>query len=488
MVRAGSVTRSALLRAASAASLGLATSWAVTGCMGGVVRGRGLARPQTASTAIALVFQTNIPLNFWNPTTQHIFQQFIDAHFNAQHRGLRAVIFPGGWGDTQPQIVATLAGKGYADIFMQCCASLPTMEQAGIVAPLDALLQQDNIPRTLWVREHLRAATYAGHLYGLPAYDATHCIFYRQDMLDQLGLSYPDPSWTAAEAARLWTAASGTNRDGSHRAGMSFYWGSGWMPFWLRGWGASYASPDQTRATMDTAQGRAAVGYFVGLVHSGVAIPGQQNPQLLPSAKAVFAEYHSAHILDVGVQILGNNFKWNILPMPRWPARRATGGGNSSYMLNRDARHRVAAWTLLKWLTGAGGDMSWPKFQIQISLVTPALLNLWDYWQTAVVRTAPVLKGKDIHWFAAPALQDYEYSQVFYRYQPLAADDDVNTWLNAITSGHVDVTLGLKQMQGQVNALERVSQRHPSPDGTTLIAVRRRWARRLARMFAPSGG
>ena len=449
------LTRAALLRGAAAVSLGLAAPWALTGCATGAVQGSGPVRPQRASTVIDLVFQPNVQFIPWNPTTQHIFQQFTDEHFNAHHHGLRASIFPAGWGDTQPQIVATLAGKGYADIFMQCCASLPVMEQAGIVAPLDALLREDNIARTQWVGQHLQAATYAGHLYGLPAYDATHCIFYRQDLLDQLGLSYPDPSWTAAEAARIWTAASGTNRDGSHRAGMSFYWGSAWMPFWLRGWGAHYANPDQTRATMDTAQGSAAVGYFVELVRSGVAIPGQQNPQILPAAQAVFAEYHSAHVVDVGVHVLGNSYKWNILPMPLWPVRRATGGGNSSYMLNQDTKHRAAAWTLLKWLTGAEGDMSWPRFQIQISLVTPALLSLWSYWETAVVQVAPVLQGKDLQWFAAPALQDYEYSQVFYRYQPLVADADVNTWLNTITAGHVDVALGLQQMQGQVNALER---------------------------------
>ena len=141
-----------------------------------------------------------------------------------------------------------------------------------------------------------------------------------------------------------------------------------------------------------------------------------------------------------------------------WPVRQVAaevGFCNASHFSRSFARVFAAAWTLLKWLTGAEGDMSWPRFQIQISLVTPALLSLWSYWETAVVQVAPVLQGKDLQWFAAPALQDYEYSQVFYRYQPLVADADVNTWLNTITAGHVDVALGLQQMQGQVNALER---------------------------------
>ncbi len=466
----GRVSRSEFLRGSVAAIVALGANAVLAGCAAtGSVAGP--VGPAVAANTIELVFQPNVQFISWNATTRQIFQHFVDEQFNAdpKQRGIHARISSAGWGNTEAEIVATLAGKGYADIFLQCCASLSAMEQAGIVQPLDELLKQDNIPRSLWAQQHLAAASYAGSLYGLPAYDATHCIFYRQDLLDQFGLAYPDPGWTSADAARVWASASGTNRNGTHRAGMSFYWGSQEMPFWLRGWGAAYASPDQTRATMATPQGAAAVGYFVDLVRSGAAIPGQQNTQLLPSAQAVFAEYHSAHVVDVGVHVLGSNFKWNILPMPLWPAGRATGGGNTSYMLNRDTKHVEAAWTLMKWLTGAGGDMRWPKFQIQISLVTPALLSLWSYWQATIVQVAPVLQGKELQWFAAPALQDYEYSQVFYRYQPLVADADVNSWLSGITAGHVDVPLGLQQMQDQVNVLEGIGPQQQQAQRQALV-------------------
>ena len=466
----GRVSRSEFLRGSVAAIVALGANAVLAGCAAtGSVAGP--VGPAVAANTIELVFQPNVQFISWNATTRQIFQHFVDEQFNAdpKQRGIHARISSAGWGNTEAEIVATLAGKGYADIFLQCCASLSAMEQAGIVQPLDELLKQDNIPRSLWAQQHLAAASYAGSLYGLPAYDATHCIFYRQDLLDQFGLAYPDPGWTSADAARVWASASGTNRNGTHRAGMSLYWGSQEMPFWLRGWGAAYASPDQTRATMATPQGAAAVGYFVDLVRSGAAIPGQQNTQLLPSAQAVFAEYHSAHVVDVGVHVLGSNFKWNILPMPLWPAGRATGGGNTSYMLNRDTKHVEAAWTLMKWLTGAGGDMRWPKFQIQISLVTPALLSLWSYWQATIVQVAPVLQGKELQWFAAPALQDYEYSQVFYRYQPLVADADVNSWLNGITAGHVDVPLGLQQMQDQVNVLEGIGPQQQQAQRQALV-------------------
>ena len=79
----------------------------------------------------------------------------------------------------------------------------------------------------------------------------------------------------------------------------------------------------------------------------------------------------------------------------------------------------------------------------------------------------------------------YEFSQVFYRYQPLVADADVNTWLNTITAGQVDVPLGLRQMQAQVNEVETTAT--PAPSLQQTIAAQRQTQRRLQGMFAAAG-
>ena len=80
------------------------------------------------------------------------------------------------------------------------------------------------------------------------------------------------------------------------------------------------------------------------------------------------------------------------------------------------------------------------------------------------------------------ALHDYEYAQVFYRYEPLVADADVNTWLNAMTAGHIDVALGLRQMQAQVNAVEQSAT--PPPSLRQTIAAQRQSRKRMQQMFA----
>ena len=442
----------ATLLASSAVVAGCGRRQASSGTAQGVL-------PVPTSGVVHLVFQPNMQFIPMGHTTISLFQEFVDKNFNTnpKFKGIWASVLPTGWGNAQAQIAATLAGSGYADIFHMCCTDIPTLEQAGIVAPLTDLLRKDNIPQSLWSAGHILADSFAGQLYGLPSYDGTLAIFYRQDILDQLGLAYPQPDWTYADAQRIWTSATGRNRDGSHRAGASFYWGSEALPFWLKGWGADYLNPAQDRATMGSTEGAAAVRYVKDLFRSKVAIDGEQNTQLLPSGQAVFAMYHSAHVVDVGVQILGNNFKWNLLPNPIWPKGRTTFVTIDCYMLNRATKHPQETWTLLKWISGAEGDLAWPKFQIQISLVTPSLVSLWDYWEKTITHVAPPLRGKDLKWFYDAARKGYDYPQMFFRYQPLQADGLVNNWLGQITSGQVSATLGLQQMQQQVNALEKVA-------------------------------
>lgn len=90
------------------------------------------------------------------------------------------------------------------------------------------------------------------------------------------------------------------------------------------------------------------------------------------------------------------------------------------------------------------------------NLVTPALVNLWDFWLTAIQQVAPPLRGKGLHWFADAAQKGYGYCPEYFRYQPVQADGMVGKWLTQIVGGNVSPELGLQQMQAQVNALESV--------------------------------
>jgi ABC-type glycerol-3-phosphate transport system substrate-binding protein len=463
---AGRLSRRQSLRAAATAAVGgsfLAACGPVKAASGAATRQSALPTP--AAGTVQLMFQANYQFIPWNATTKTVFQEFVDQHFNTnpQYRGIWATVYPAGWGNEATQYTDDIAGKGYADVFMFCCTDIPNAEHAGIAAPLDTLLKQDNISTSNWSPGHILADSYNGSLYGLPSYDGEMCIFYRQDILDSLGLAYPDPSWNSTEAAKIWTQCAGKNANGTSRAGLSTYWDQGEMNEFMRAWGGLEMNATQDRALMDSQAGINAMTYWQNLYLQGAVYTGGQDTSILPSAKAVFAQYHSAHVVDVGATLLGSKYKWDILPNPSWPGGKSTFCTIDCYMLNAQTKHPQEAWELMKWInlgapTGNGGfDNAWPKFQIQINLVTPSLVSLWEYWQTEIQLVAPPLKGKGLQYFAEASQQGYGYPTMYFKYQPIQAVNIENQYITAILGGKTSPQAGLQQMAHQVNALESVA-------------------------------
>ena len=420
--------------------------------------------PQSGVTQLTAMMNTQGSVA-WNKTTQTLFQEFVDQHFNqnSQYKGLWLTCYPAGWGNASTQITDDIAGKGAADVWLFCCADIPTIEASGLAQPLDDLLRRDNIPVSLWSPGHIAADSYSGAVYGLPSYDGTLAIIYRQDVLDNLGLQYPDPTWSYQDAQNLWQSCTGKNAKGGKQAGVALYWSGVYemIDWWLRGWGAREMSDNQTTATMATPQGAECFNYATQMFLDGVAI-NRGDPSQLTSGQAVFGQYHSALVVNAA-QDLGTAFKWDFLPNPVWPAGRTTFVTIDGYMLNAESKNMDAAWEAMKWVNlgapnGDGTyDYSWPKFQVQINLITPALLSLWDYWQTTVQVVAPPLKGKALNWWAEPSQKGYAYPTIFYKYQAVNATNIVDNWGAQIFAGKVSPTAGLQQMQQQINALEATS-------------------------------
>ena len=415
--------------------------------------------PVPTSGVVHLTFQANTQgLVSWNKTTQTVFQEFVDKNFNQnpQYKGIWATAYP--WGGGTTQVTDDIAGTGYQDLWELCCTDVPTAIHSGFAAPLDTLLRQDNIPTSLWSLGHLEANSLAGVLYGLPSYDGTMTTIYRQDILDQLGLPYPDPAWTYTDAQTLWQQTTGTNKNGQHRFGAHVYNEQEDMDWWLHGWGALEMNSAQDQALMASTQGTACYTWLQDLINAKVITTGRGVKNLISEA-CVFLQAHSAYVINAAEE-LGSKYKWDFLPNPHWPVNQGCMMTIDCAMFNAATKHPTENWELMKWLyVGVPkGDGTytpvWPQFQIQINLITPALVSLWDYWQTTVVTIAPTLKGKALQYWSEPAIQGYARPQLFYQYNWANSQAIEQNWINKIKAGTVTASVALQQMQQQVNAAQ----------------------------------
>jgi hypothetical protein len=121
--RALEVSRRAVLRAGATAG-----AVAVGGqLLSGTVR----AAPVAGSGVITLIYQSNWQGAPWNDTAIKLCQEFMDSSFNAdpRFRGLRAVVYPGGWGNATGIMAMALAqAPGTPDVIHSAAArtSQPT--------------------------------------------------------------------------------------------------------------------------------------------------------------------------------------------------------------------------------------------------------------------------------------------------------------------------------------------------------------------------
>lgn len=391
--RVGGASRRRFLRMAATAAAGVcgAGLWATAAQA---------ASPVSGSQLVTLTFSpwwgNGAP---WDPTAQKLSQETLDNGFNAQHAGVRAEVIPSVEGAASGQIAATLAGTGFADVFSDCCLDLPTLAAAGILVPLDPYLRRDNVDMGLWSPGRMAGLTFSGSIVGLPAYDGPEVVAYRQDLLDQFGLSYPNPDWTYLEAATVWRACA-RQLKGQPLYGAALDDTAMNLNCYLRGWGAATFNAGHTHCLLNTSQAVAAGDWMFGLIADKVVAPNRMDVAGLSNTQAVFSVCGGWDLFGLATQ-LADRFKWNILPMPTWPQGFSTMVNNDFYGIDRATKHVDAAWELLKWAMVEG---AWQQFSIRTILSQPSLSTLWEEWETVVRAVAPVLRDKDIGYYREAAV------------------------------------------------------------------------------------
>jgi multiple sugar transport system substrate-binding protein len=413
------------------------------------------AAPTPGSGVTVIHFQSNWQGAPWNKTSVQLVQNFIDANFNQnpKYKGLWAVVDPSGWGNAQGQITAAIAGSSYNDVVHSCCQDLVVYQSGGWLVPLDDYLKRDNITTNLWSKGHVDVLTFDGKVMALPSYDGPGVISYRQDILDELGLPYPDPNWTWKEATQIWTQCAGLDKKTNRwRYGVSPYTNGPyeWLNSWMHAFGGLEMSPDRTVCLVNQPPGIQALQYLQQLYTQKIAIARVETGGFV-NGQAVFCYQGGWQVLPLAQQA-GNKFKWDFIPTPFWPGGRATFDNIDFYGIHSASKHPDEAWELLRWLAA---EPDYQRFQIQATLVEPCLLSLWDYWETTVKQVAPPLANKQLHWYADAAKNGYGWPTMFFKYAPAQTDNVINQWFSQILAGQVDPALGANQMAAQINAIQK---------------------------------
>ncbi len=470
------LNRRAMLRSGLAWTAGAALTPVLAGCV------RSAAVPTVASPVQTVIFQLNVQ-GPNNATVQQLVQQYVDQSFNAGHRGIRAIYQR--WGNITGVIAQTIAGNG-PYVISSCCNDFATA--IPFLAPLDPWLQKDNLSPDGWSTGQLQTFQLGQGLFGVPAYTCVQPYFYRQDVLDELGLSYPAPDWTYQDAQRLWAACASTT-GGKRRYGASLPTSAGDIAngvCLLEGFGGAYMDSSRTKCLLDLPGSIAGVEYTAQLILNGVCTfgGGVVNP-MLATGQMVFSQGAGGALLWV-VENLGSSVKWDIVPYPRWPVRPASSVQVDFYGMNAEVPNQELAWELFKYATI---DPAWTRFIMRMTLQQPALLSLWDEWETILRSVAPVLRTKAIQWWKTGAQEGWGYGTRFFKYQPSAAIGVFDQAWPKIWNRQLSVTAACRTIAQQVTAFEAAAAAEgPAPTAAQIIAGQKLARGQLGTMFSGASG
>ncbi len=445
---------------------------------------QGSARPTLANSTIHLV---------WAASWQGVgsaslkfpeFAQPVVAQWEAAHPGVqvRVITGSGSNGSSIGQtgtISSILAGNG-PDVFSGCCADWPAFLDASLFLPLEPFIRQNNIDTSIWSKGHLQALTDPLQgILALPLYDGPVVYVYNQGLLDELGLEYPPPTWTYRDAAQLW-ARIASSKGGKRRYGAYLRGNLQDLPSVFAGFGGSMMDSSATKPGFASPANVTAYEWMLDLAKSNAV-------QLLYGFGA-FADGGVAFATAGGWTIQQaaqtfQNMKWDYLPVPTYPAGKATFDNDDFYGINAGTKRPDLAWELLQWICA---EPQWQKYFIRITLAEPSLLSLWGEWESLIRAVAPPMNNKSLHFYRDAAVQGYAWPQRFFRWSPTQADTTITTWLQQLQAYKISVPAAFAQIDKQLGALETATAGQQPPSFSQMRAAVDKERQRLQGMFQSS--
>ncbi len=252
-----------------------------------------------------------------------------------------------------------IAGGTAPDVASLDLAMLQEMAASGSLADLNPMIQSSGYDLNAYYESTLKMFQNKGGQYGLPASYSNVVLYYNKNLFDEAGLPYPTDTmdWaTFVDYAKKLT--KDTNGDGTNEIfGTSRLWWPYYMLF-------NNATPFNADATKCTLTDQKAIDGFQQMVDLTL------NYKVAPSANDLAAQddWHMFEGGRIAMYPIGpwsisefndviKEFDWDATTLPSGPdGEKTTFLFGNAYSILSASKQQDAAFTFLKFVTGAEGD------------------------------------------------------------------------------------------------------------------------------------
>lgn len=289
----------------------------------------------------------------WGDDTEIAMNQAWIDMFEAEHPNVRVDMrVVSGQGFDQV-LLTQIAGGIPPDVTYVTPQGFPNLVRREIYEDLTPYMERDGVSRDEYLPNLLKPYESEGRVYGLPRSWHPFVIFYNKRLFQRFGVEYPSAKWTwddfIAAGKRLTRDEDG---DGApeFRAAANF-------PFQPFVWscGGDVFGPDG-EFLLDEPRSLEGLQLYIDMIHKHGILPLPGETQGTQSPQQMFETGRLA-MFALGIWCVPafrriERFEWDIAPMPRGSACRATLLVTAGWGVIRTSRHKEEAWQLVRFLAG----------------------------------------------------------------------------------------------------------------------------------------
>ena len=296
----------------------------------------------------------------WGSPAEVATHQSVADAFMEEQSDIVIEILAEPWGDYFTKI-RTLWASGDESVVPDVLFLSPIVNYAseGVLENLDPWIEASGYDVDDYWPSLLQYAMYDGSVYGFPRDIGLEVLYYNMDIFDEVGVPYPDDSWTwddLTAAAEQLTVVEDSGRVSRYALGME---GGKYMIWVMQSGGMALDDMrNPSRCALNDAEAIQGVQFFRDMIDNNYFMPPANMSQAGGDA-AVFQSGQVAMIIQNASRVsafnaAGMNYDVSVIPIPA-NGHRASAAGGAAWVMSALSDNKEEAWTFLSWLQSTDG-------------------------------------------------------------------------------------------------------------------------------------
>ncbi|GAB4365845.1 MAG: sugar ABC transporter substrate-binding protein [Calditrichia bacterium] len=348
-------------------------------------------------------------ISFWAMGAEGEYVQNLISEFETRYPGIQVQVQSIPWTAAQEKLITAYASDNTPDAFQLGNTWIPQFAALDALENLDGwIARSDSINPENYFPGIWETNIIDGSVYGVPWYIDTRVLFYRTDVLTEVGFNHPPRTWKELYelSCRIKEKYRGEDKYAIYLPTNEW---SIFVIFGLQA-GSKLLKNNNAYGNFSGEEFKKAFEYLIRFHREGLAPIGisQVTNVYQAFAEKYFSMYISGpwNIPEFKRWMRGDlSDKWMTAPLPG-PDENRPGvslAGGSSLVMSRNSRHKDEVWKLIEFLSEKETQI---KFYKQI-FDLPAVKKAWEN----------------------PALKDDPYMKAFYQqFQHVVATPKIPEW------------------------------------------------------------